>query len=164
MPGVAVGAGIVCAVIAVFLVGYVPGTRLQTVAVAHGLVSGVGFAVMVIAYAATSPDSGVWSAVVGRSAAALAAGGVVALTRGSMVVARSARTPTALSGVLAAVGMAAFVTVSQTADLVVLGVALGLFPVVTTLLAAAFLRERLAWTQWVGVGIAAVAVALINSA
>ena len=161
-PGVTIGAGIVCAVIAVFLVGYVPGSRLQTAAVMHGLVSGVGFAVMVIAYAGTSPDSGVWSAVVGRSTAALVAALVVAVTGGTLVIVRTARTSTALSGVLAAVGMAAFVTVSQTADLVVLGVALGLFPVVTVVLAAAFLRERLALTQWIGVALAALAVALIN--
>jgi drug/metabolite transporter (DMT)-like permease len=162
-PATTVLIGIGCAVVAVFLVGYVPGARLQTPAVLHGVGSGVGFAVMGITYAGTSSESGVWSAVIGRATAALVAGVVVIATGAGLVLVRNARMPTALSGVLAATGMAAFVTVSQIADLVILGVALGLFPVVTVLLAAVFLRERLAFTQWLGVGLAAVAVALINA-
>jgi EamA domain-containing membrane protein RarD len=58
--------------------------------------------------------------------------------------------------------MGAFVAVSQTADLILLGVALGLFPVVTVLLAAVFLGERLARTQWLGVVSAAIAVAMVS--
>jgi EamA domain-containing membrane protein RarD len=58
--------------------------------------------------------------------------------------------------------MGAFVTVSQTVDLLVLGVALGLFPTVTVLLATVFLQEKLSWSQWLGVGAAGVAVILIN--
>ena len=46
--------------------------------------------------------------------------------------------------------------------LIILGVALGLFPVVTVLLASAYLKERLSATQWVGVAMAAVAVTLIS--
>ena len=162
-PTTLVMAGIAAALVAIFLVGFVPGARVQTSALAHGVASGVGFAVMVIAYAGTSPDSGLWSAVSGRSSAAIAAGIAMILTGASWRLARPARVPTLLSGLLAATGMGAFVTVSQTADLVVLGVALGLFPVVTVLLAAVVLRERLTWTQWLGVGMAALAVALINA-
>lgn len=160
-PVVTVGIG--CALVAVVLVGYLPGSRFGGVAVSHGLVAGLGFALMVISYAATSPDSGVWSAVVGRIAATGFAVLIAVAAGASLRVPPPVRLPTALAGVLAAVGMAAFVTVSQVVDLVVLGVALGLFPVVTVLLAALFLRERLVATQWLGVGLAAAAVVLMNA-
>ncbi len=160
-PGVI---GLALAVVAIVAVGFVPGERPTLAGIAFGGASGVGFGTMVIAYAATTSDSGLWSAVVGRSTAALLAGVAVVAMRTDWRLTFDARVPAALSGVLAALGMAAFVTVSQTADLVVLGVALGLFPTMTVLLAAVFLKERLAPTQWAGVALAATAVALISVA
>lgn len=156
--------GLALAVVAIVAVGFVPGERPTLAGIAFGAASGVGFGTMVIAYAATTSDSGLWSAVVGRTTAALLAGVAVVAIGTDWRLNFDARVPAALSGVLAALGMAAFVTVSQTADLVVLGVALGLFPTMTVLLAAVFLKERLAPTQWVGVAMAATAVALISMA
>jgi chloramphenicol-sensitive protein RarD len=104
----------------------------------------------------------VWSVVVGRSVAAAAAGVAVVVTGVRWAVDPSVRVATVLAGVLAAVGMAAFVTASQSADLVVLGVALGLFPTVTALLAAVVLRERLRATQWFGIATAAIAIVMIS--
>jgi drug/metabolite transporter (DMT)-like permease len=158
-PGVV---GLALAVVAIVAVGFVPGERPTLAGVAFGCASGVGFGAMVIAYAATTSESGLWSAVAGRTTAALLAGVAVVAMRTDWRLTLDARLPAALSGLLAALGMAAFVTVSQTADLVVLGVALGLFPAMTVLLAAVFLGERLAPTQWAGVAAAAVAVALIT--
>jgi drug/metabolite transporter (DMT)-like permease len=162
-PSTITAIGLALALAAIFLVGYVPGSRFHALrAISHGLVAGFGFGVMVIAYAATTPDSGLWSAVVGRAGAALFATIAVLVTRSDWRVVHSARLATLLSGVLAAIGMGAFVTVSQTVDLLVLGVALGLFPTVTVLLATVFLQEKLSWSQWLGVGAAGVAVILIN--
>ena len=156
--------GLALAVVAIVAVGFVPGERPTLAGIAFGGASGVGFGTMVIAYAATTSDSGLWSAVAGRTTAALLAGIAVVAVGTDWRLTVDARLPAALSGVLAALGMAAFVTVSQTADLVVLGVALGLFPTMTVLLAAVFLKERLAPTQWAGVALAATAVALISVA
>ena len=156
--------GLALAVVAIVAVGFVPGERPTLAGMAFGGASGVGFGTMVIAYAATTSDSGLWSAVAGRTTAALLAGIAVVAVGTDWRLTVDARLPAALSGVLAALGMAAFVTVSQTADLVVLGVALGLFPTMTVLLAAVFLKERLAPTQWAGVALAATAVALISVA
>ena len=156
--------GLALAVVAIVAVGFVPGERPTLAGMAFGGASGVGFGTMVIAYAATTSDSGLWSAVAGRTTAALLAGIAVVAVGTDWRLTVDARLPAALSGVLAAFGMAAFVTVSQTADLVVLGVALGLFPTMTVLLAAVFLKERLAPTQWAGVALAATAVALISVA
>ena len=156
-------AGLVVAMIAVFLVSYLPGQRDHVIAaVSHGVVSGIGFGGMVIAYAATSTDSGVWSAVSGRTVAALAAGLVVVLIRVEWRIDATVRLATLLAGVLAAAGMAAFVSASQTTDLVVLGVVLGLMPTTTVVLASIFLGDRLIGSQWFGIGLAAVAVAMIS--
>lgn len=162
-PGVVAAVGIGLGIGAIILVGStpadVPGVSKGLII---GLIAGLGFGAMVIAYAATSVESGLWSAVSGRLAAALFVTTAVIVTGTNARITRSARVPTVLAGGLASVGMAAFVTVSQTADLIVLGVALGLFPTVTVLLAAFFIRERLIPTQWMGVGLAAVAVTLIS--
>ena len=156
-----VGLGI--AAIAIFLVGYVPGSDHATTGIVYGVVAGVGFGCMVLAYAGTSQDSGIWSAVAGRSAATILLVFVVVITRTAWRIAPSARSSTVLAGVLAAAGMGAFVAVSQTAELFVLGVILGMFPVVTVLLAAILLKEKLLASQWVGVVLAGVAVVLINT-
>jgi len=155
-----VGLGI--AAIAIFLVGYVPGSDHATTGIVYGFVAGVGFGCMVLAYAGTSQDSGIWSAVAGRSAATILLVFVVVITRTAWRIAPSARSSTVLAGVLAAAGMGAFVAVSQTAELFVLGVILGMFPVVTVLLAAILLKEKLLASQWVGVVLAGAAVVLIN--
>ncbi len=155
--------GLAVALVAVFLVSYLPGQRDHAIAaVIHGAVSGVGFGVMVIAYAATSTDSGVWSAVAGRTVAALVAGLAVVAISVDWRIASSVRFATVMAGVLAAAGMAAFVTASQTSDLVVLGVVLGLMPTTTVVLASIFLDDRLIPTQWIGIALAAVAVAMIS--
>lgn len=162
-PSMLVMVGVALAVTAITLVGHVPGdAHPDRRGVAYGVVAGLGFGAMVIAYAATSPDSGVWSVVVGRSVAAAAAGAAVVVTGARWVVEPSVRLATLLAGVLAAAGMAAFVTASQSADLVVLGVALGLFPTVTALLAAIVLKERLRATQWTGIAAAAIAITMIS--
>ncbi|MGI9528099.1 MAG: EamA family transporter [Acidimicrobiia bacterium] len=154
--------GLGLAIVAIFLVGYVPGSDHGVTGIVYGLVSGLGFGCMVLAYAATSEESGIWSAVAGRLSATVLLAAVVLLTRSAWRIASDARLPTALAGVLAAVGMGAFVAVSQTAELFVLGVILGMFPVVTVILAAILLKEKLLASQWLGVALAGVAVVLIN--
>ena len=161
-PTPVTAAGLALALIAIFLVGFVPGSDHAVTGIGYGLVSGIGFGCMVLAYAGTSEDSGIWSAVAGRATATVLLGVVVLALRVDWRIAKSARVPTSLAGVLAAVGMGAFVAVSQTADLIILGVILGLFPVVTVILAAVLLEERLLASQWAGVGLAGVAVVLIN--
>ena len=154
--------GLGLAIVAIFLVGYVPGSDHAASGIGYGLASGLGFGCMVLAYAGTSEESGIWSAVAGRLTGTLVLAAVVMLTRAAWQIASDARLPTALAGVLAAVGMGAFVAVSQTAELFVLGVILGMFPVVTVILAAIVLKEKLLASQWLGVALAGVAVVLIN--
>ncbi len=162
-PDGIVAVGLVVGLAAIVLVGYVPGDRRHAVVgLSLGAASGVGFGAMVIAYAATSTDSGLWSAVSGRTVATVVAAAAVLVMRAEPRISVDARMATTLAGLLAAFGMAAYVTASQTAELVVLGVALGLFPTVTVVLAAIALREPMLRSQWVGVLAAATAVALIS--
>jgi len=162
-PSTVVAVGLGCGVLSVALIGYVPGeAHLSATGVLHGIVAGSGFAVMVIAYAATSEESGLTSAVAGRvSAAALATLAVLALGVPRRVE-RSAVIPTVLAGALAGVGMGFFVSASQRGELVVVGVAIAMFPAVTVVLAALFLHERLVTSQWLGIVMAASAVAMIS--
>lgn len=161
-PAAVTMVGLGVAAIAIFLVGFVPGSGRATAGIGYGLVSGIGFGCMVLAYSGTSQDSGIWSAVAGRSAATILLVVAVIIARTAWRIAPSARLSTVLAGVLAAAGMGAFVAVSQTAELVVLGVILGMFPVVTVMLAAVLLKEKLLASQWLGVGLAGVAVVMIN--
>ncbi|MGI9666102.1 MAG: EamA family transporter [Acidimicrobiia bacterium] len=162
-PSTMVAIGILVAILAIFAVSYVPGQNVHAlVAVGHGVASGLGFGFMVFAYAATSSDSGLWSLVVGRTTASVVPAIALIVLGVSWKIARSARLATALAGVLASLGLAAFVAASQTTDLILLGVALGLFPTTTVILAAVFLKDKLVWSQWFGIAGATVAVALIS--
>jgi drug/metabolite transporter (DMT)-like permease len=78
------------------------------------------------------------------------------------VIDRHVWLPTALAGGLAGLGIGFFVAATQRADLILVGMAIALFPAVTVVLAATFLKERLAASQWVGIVFAVVAVALIS--
>ena len=78
-------------------------------------------------------------------------------------IATSNRVPPVLAGVLGALGVGAFVAASQTTELIMLAVVLALFPTVTVVLAAVFLKERLALSQWMGVAMAGSAVVLISA-
>lgn len=162
-PTSLVAVGLVIGVTAIVLVGFVPGERRRSsLGLALGILSGLGFGGMVIAYAGTSADSGVWSVVTGRTVAALTAAVALAALSIDWRLVGEARRESALAGVLGALGLGAFVAASQTADLIVLGVTLGLFPAVTVGLAAVVLREPMRATQWSGLALAVVAVTLIS--
>ena len=162
-PSLVVGVGLGAGTVSVALVGYVPGNaRLSVSGVLHGFVAGVGFGMMVLAYSATSDASGLAPAVSGRFSAAVLATAAVVVVGAPRFVERSSVVATVLAGALAGVGMGFFVTASQQGELILVGVAVALFPAVTVGLAALFLRDRLVWSQWVGIGTAVMAVALIS--
>ncbi|MDA2979083.1 MAG: EamA family transporter [Actinomycetota bacterium] len=162
-PSGIVSVGLVLGLVSVVLVGYVPRTaHLSMESLVHGLVSGAGLAAMVIAYSSTSDESGLTSAVAGRLTAATIATLAAIAIRAPLKVSRDAVASTVLAGVLAGVGMGFFVTASQQGDLILVGVAIALFPAVTVVLAALFLHERLARTQWFGIVLAFFAVAAIS--
>jgi drug/metabolite transporter (DMT)-like permease len=162
-PESVVAAGLMVGLVSVVLVGYVPGAgHLSLSGITHGVVSGVGFAMMVVAYSRTSEDSGLTSAVSGRLASAVVATVAMLVVGAPRSIERHVWVPTALAGGLAGLGMGFFVAASQRADLILVGMAIALFPAVTVVLAAIFLKEHLARSQWLGIVFAVVAVALIS--
>jgi drug/metabolite transporter (DMT)-like permease len=162
-PSLVVGVGLSAGIVSVALVGYVPGNaRLSIQSVLHGLVAGLGFGMMVLAYSATSDASGLAPAVSGRFSAAVLATLAVVVIGAPRLVQRSSLVATLLAGALAGIGMGFFVTASQQGELILVGVAVALFPAVTVTLAAMFLRDRLVLSQWVGIATAVTAVALIS--
>lgn len=162
-PSALVSAGLLLAVVAIVLIGRVGDTPVNVRSgLVHGFVAGIGFGLMVVTYSMTSTDSGVWSVVVGRLSGPLAVFAVAVAVGSSWRIKRSNTSPTIAAGLLTAVGLAAFVVASQTSELIILGVALAMIPAFTVVLAVVFLKERLASTQWFGIGLAATAIALIS--
>ncbi len=162
-PESVVAVGLMVGLVSVVLVGYVPGAgHLSVSGITHGAISGVGFAMMVVAYSRTSEGSGLTSAVSGRFASAVVATVAMLVVGAPRSIERHVWLPTALAGGLAGLGMGFFVAASQRADLILVGMAIALFPAVTVVLAAIFLKEHLARSQWLGIVLAVVAVALIS--
>lgn len=162
-PSMIVAIGLGFGVLSVALIGYIPGqAHLSVTGVLHGIVAGSGFAAMVVAYAATSEESGLTPAVTGRVGAAVLATMAMLILGTPRRLERSAVTSTVLAGSLAALGMGFFVVASQRGELVIVGVAIAMFPAVTVVLAALFLHERLARSQWFGLALAVSAVAMIS--
>ncbi len=162
-PSTLVAAGLVLGVLSVILVGYLPGNgSLSLTSVLHGVVSGLGFGGMVLAYAATSEASGIAPAVSGRIAAATVASLAVIVIRASHRVPRNAWLGTFLAGALAGIGMGFFVSASQQGELIIVGMAVALFPAVTVILARLFLDDHLVLSQWIGLAAAVLAVTMIS--
>lgn len=137
-------------------------TRLGTrSAIIDGLLAGLGFGVSFAAIAQAPGDAGQWPVAV-----ELLAGATV--TAIGATIAREAwlpRSPTAYlassTGVLAAAAMSAFVAASHRGMLAITGIIASLYPAATVMLAIAVLRERVHRSQALGLGLCAVAVALV---
>lgn len=155
--------GVLLAIIAIVLIGRVRDSLTNVASgVIHGMVAGVGFGAMVVAYSMTSTESGMWSVVVGRISGPAAVLGVILVVGSGVRIKRSNASATLLAGVLTSAGLSAFVVASQTSDLIILGVALAMIPTFTVVLAVVFLKEHLARSQWLGIATAAVAIAMIS--
>jgi len=136
--------------------------RLSTrSAMLDGVLAGIGFGVSFAAIAQAPADAGQWPVAV-----ELVAGALVTLV--GATIAREAwlpRTRTAYlagtTGVLAAAAMSAFVAASNRGMLAVTGIIASLYPAATVLLAITVLRERVHRKQALGLGLCAVAVALV---
>jgi drug/metabolite transporter (DMT)-like permease len=163
-PSLLVSVGLVLAVVSSLLVAYVPHeSAFSTEGLVHGVVAGAAFGVMAIMYSFTTATSGLWPAVSGQVSGSVLAVIVVLVAGTGWKIATSNRVPPVLAGVLGALGVGAFVAASQTTELIMLAVVLALFPTVTVVLAAVFLKERLTLSQWMGVAMAGSAVVLISA-
>jgi uncharacterized membrane protein len=166
-PSMASWTGIALAVPATFLVAREPGAAGARAGapgasgVADGLLAGCGFGVGFAAIAKAPGADGFWpvalSLVVG--AAVVVAGAVAA--RSDWVPRNATAALSTTTGVLAAAALALFLASLDHGMLAVSAVIAALYPAATVLLAITVLREHVHRTQGVGLGLCAVAVALV---
>ena len=162
LPSILVIAGLGLAIVAVVIVSAAPDhAEGRPSGIQYALVAGVALGLLSAVFSRIS------LAYVFAPLAVLRGGvvvifAVVVLTRGLEWRLPRSTWPLAVGvGVVDLLGNAAFITASRTGDLAIAAVLSSLYPVVTVLLAAVLLRERITVSHAAGVALALVAIALI---
>jgi drug/metabolite transporter (DMT)-like permease len=165
-------AGFVLAAGAIVLIAYTPAGRPRPLAIGLATLAGLSFGVFLVVLNASSGHSLVWQLFFSRVASASLAGGIVV-----WVQLRSARNaPTwrkqtrenrflwvaGSAGVLEATGSLLYMRSATEGRLDVAAVLASLYPVVTIVLAAWFLKERTTSSQALGMALALGAVVLVS--
>jgi drug/metabolite transporter (DMT)-like permease len=165
-------AGFVLAAGAIVLIAYTPAGRPRPLALGLATLAGLSFGVFLVVLNASSGHSLIWQLIFSRVASASLAGGIVV-----WVQLRSARNaPTwrkqtrenrflwvaGSAGVLEATGSLLYMRSATEGRLDVAAVLASLYPVVTIVLAAWFLKERTTSSQALGMALALGAVVLVS--
>jgi drug/metabolite transporter (DMT)-like permease len=165
-------AGFVLAAGAIVLIAYTPAGRPRPLALGLATLAGLSFGVFLVVLNASSGHSLVWQLFFSRVASASLAGGIVV-----WVQLRSARNaPTwrkqtrenrflwvaGSAGVLEATGSLLYMRSATEGRLDVAAVLASLYPVVTIVMAAWFLKERTTSSQALGMALALGAVVLVS--
>lgn len=128
-------------------------------AVLDGVAAGVGFGVLFVALAQISDGAGLLPLAANQLTGAVLTVAIAAALKQAWRPTRGVFGWGSASGVLGALGTLAFLLATGATTLGVAGGLASLYPAVTVLLAAAFLRERVSWGQQAGIGICTLAVA-----
>jgi drug/metabolite transporter (DMT)-like permease len=155
-------AGIALALVSVLLVTRAADDgRSSRQAVGLALAAGVGFGLFFVFLGRVTPGSVFIPLVVVRIVATILVATFVVATRGTWRLARPSYVPVAIAGILDMGGNLWYLLAAQEGRLDVAAVLSSLYPVVTILLAAAILRERIGPILAVGILAALAAIALI---
>jgi drug/metabolite transporter (DMT)-like permease len=130
-------------------------------AVLDGLLAGVGFGVSFAAVAQAPADSGQWPVAVELLVAALVAAVGASLAREAWLPRSRTAVLAVSTGVLAAAALTSFLAATHHGMLAVTGIIASLYPAATVVLAIVVLREPVHRAQAIGLGLCAVAVALV---
>ena len=165
---------IAIALVAVVLVGFVPGENVtlpKPRAIVLAIGAGIGIGIAVSSLARSPHDSGIAPIIIMRTTAALLLGAVVLITalRQKKSNTDSTRTPISSKVLLTIVGAGAldaganifFTLASRTGSLTVVGVLTALYPLGTILLARLVLKEHVATTQKIGIALTLTASLLL---
>jgi drug/metabolite transporter (DMT)-like permease len=165
---------IALALVAVVLVGFVPGENVNLPkprAIVLAIGAGIGIGIAVSSLARSPHDSGIAPIIVMRTTAALLLGAIVLITalRNRNSSANNARTPItsrvlltiAAAGSLDAGANIFFTLASRSGSLTVVGVLTALYPLGTILLARLVLKEHVATTQKIGIALTLTASLLL---
>lgn len=173
-PSGLVWLGILAALPGIWLVASVPGDDLSQLGgevgasrrgladgLLDGVLAGLGFGVLFAALGQVPESAGLWPLTVAQ-AVSVPAVVVLAVVLGATWVPRGRVVRwAAVAGPIAAVATGSFLLATQQGFLTIAGVLASLYPATTVLLAALVLRERVHRAQGVGLGLCAVAVALV---
>jgi drug/metabolite transporter (DMT)-like permease len=162
VPSYARIAGIALALVAVVLVSTSPHPVTgRPAGVRYGILAGIGFGLFNVCASRFSPGVVFGPLVVVRAIEAVALLAVIMLTRRAWRLQRPV-VPLAMAvGVGDMAGNGFFVLAAQAGRLDIASVLSSLYPVTTLILAAVLLRERVTRGHAAGIGVAAVAIALI---
>src|SRR5580692_3274433 len=165
-------AGFVLAAGAIVLIAYTPAGRPRPLALGLASLAGLSFGVFLVVLNASSGHSLIWQLVFSRVASASLAGGMVVWVQlRSATNAPTWRKQTrenrflwvaGSAGVLEATGSLLYMRSATEGRLDVAAVLASLYPVVTIVLAAWFLKERTTSSQALGMALALGAVVLIS--
>jgi uncharacterized membrane protein len=132
--------------------------------VVDGLLAGAGFAVLLVALDFAGGESGLWPVLASEASGLVVMAAFFALIRASVTDRRVSRDVLAggvAIGLLGGAAVVCYYLSTQEGLLSIVAVLTSLYPAVTVVLAAAYLREAITRRQAVGLALAAVAVVLV---
>ncbi len=165
-------AGFLLAAAAIALIAYAPAGLPRPLALGLASIAGLAFGVFLVVLKVGSAHSLLWQLIYSRMASATLAGGIVIgmlLRPGANVAAWRKQAGknrfvwiAGSAGVLEAAGSLLYMLASREGRLDVAAVLASLYPVVTIVLAAWFLKERTTSSQALGMALALGAVVLVS--
>jgi drug/metabolite transporter (DMT)-like permease len=155
--------GIILAILAVLLVSRVADEGGGRAGLAEALVAGVAIGLFAIAVSRLSDGHVFGPLVVVRATQVVLIVALVLVTRSAWRPTSQAVPALVLIGILDMSGNSLYVLAVQAGALAVASVLASMYPVATVLLAVVFLRERIHRDHWVGIGLAAAAIACIGA-
>jgi drug/metabolite transporter (DMT)-like permease len=162
LPTATVQVGIVVAIVAVILVSRVPDEAGGRAGLREALVGGVAIGLFGVVISRLGDGNVFANLTVVRSTQAALVVAAIIVTRSAWRPASEAVPALAAIGALDMAGNSLYLLAVQTGQLAVAAVLSSLYPVVTVVLAAVLLRERVTRDHSVGIGLAGVAIALIG--
>lgn len=157
--GLAVGLFAVVLVSVTPAVGLSRQTRLS--GVAHGLLTGLGFGIQLLALALVGDDAGLLPVVASRFVSFCLLGGYLVLVGRRLIPNRAARPITVTAGLLTALGNLLYYLAVGLGPIAITTAVYALFPVSTVVMARVVHHELLSARQLVGVGLALAAAAIL---
>jgi drug/metabolite transporter (DMT)-like permease len=162
LPAPAVMLGIVIAIVAVVLVSRVRDERGGPSGLREALIAGIAIGCFSTVIAQLSDGIALSGLSVIRLTQAVFVSLVIVSTRSAWRVPRSVVPMVLAVGLLDMAGNISYLLAAQAGELAVAAILTSLYPVATVVLAALILRERVTRDHAVGIGLAAVAIALIG--
>jgi uncharacterized membrane protein len=156
-------AGFGLALVAVwFLAGAGRSTSVSRTELGYALLAGTGFALFFIFIDQATDEVVFWPLVAARTASVVGLGLLVLVRRSWQQPPRNQLPIIFIAGIFDALGNAFFAAAARVGRLDIAAVLASLYPVSTVLLAQLVLHERLNRSQWIGVGLALLALVLIT--